>query len=70
VICSNAQIFERREVAGAIGDAERMLGQAGRLLVRMSGTEPKARVMAEGEDEKLVSRAVDDVVAAIEREAS
>ena len=70
VICANAQVLERGDVAGAIGDAERMLGQAGRLLVRMSGTEPKARVMAEGEDEKLVSRAVDDVVAAIEREAS
>lgn len=70
VICANAQVLDRSDVAGAIGDAERMLGQAGRLLVRMSGTEPKARVMAEGEDEKLVSRAVDDVVAAIEREAS
>lgn len=69
VTCADAQVLKRGDVAGAIDEAEKMLGAKGRLLVRMSGTEPKARVMAEGEDEGMVTRAVDGVVAAIEREA-
>ena len=39
------------------------------MLVRKSGTEPVIRVMAEGEDEKLVGRIVDDIAAAIKRKA-
>ena len=34
------------------------LGASGRVLVRKSGTEPLIRVMAEGEDEKLVRAVV------------
>lgn len=41
----------------------------GRILVRKSGTEPLVRVMAEGEDEKLVRKAVDSVCAVIETAA-
>jgi len=36
----------------AIVQAEKSLGQEGRLLVRPSGTEPLLRVMAEGEDQR------------------
>jgi phosphoglucosamine mutase len=36
------------------------------LLVRKSGTEPVIRVMAEGEDEKLVRQIVSDLVAVIQ----
>ncbi|MDD4665807.1 MAG: phosphoglucosamine mutase [Clostridia bacterium] len=36
----------------AIAQAEKSLGQEGRLLVRPSGTEPLLRVMAEGEDQR------------------
>jgi phosphoglucosamine mutase len=64
--CSGAEVLEEAQVAAAIGDAETLLGDSGRLVVRMSGTEPKVRVMAEGEDQALVGRAVDDVVSAIE----
>ena len=42
-----------------------MLGTRGRLLVRKSGTEPVIRVMAEGEDEILVGRVVDELASAI-----
>ena len=53
------------EVKSAIVDGEKRLNGHGRLLVRSSGTEPVIRVMAEGEDEKLVGRIVDDIAAAI-----
>ena len=62
----SAKPLDAREVKEAIRSAEAALGTAGRLLIRKSGTEPVIRVMAEGEDEKLVHRVVDDVAKAIE----
>ena len=50
-----------------IRDHEKKLGDRGRLLIRKSGTEPLIRVMAEGEDEAMIGRAVDDIVQAITR---
>ncbi len=41
-------------IGPAIRDEERKLGARGRLLVRYSGTEPKARIMVEGEERPLV----------------
>ncbi len=61
--------LERPGVKAAIREAEAMLGGGGRLLIRKSGTEPLIRVMAEGADEAVVGRAVDEVVRAIERAA-
>ncbi len=57
------------KVKEAIADGEARLAGTGRVLIRKSGTEPVIRVMAEGEDEGLVGRVVDDVVAAIEHVA-
>jgi phosphoglucosamine mutase len=37
--------------------------------VRKSGTEPVIRVMAEGDDEKLIQSVVHDIAAAIEEAA-
>jgi len=44
---------------------EKLIGQ-GRLLIRKSGTEPLIRVMAEAEDEALMTAVVDDIVGAVE----
>jgi phosphoglucosamine mutase len=51
----------------AIADAISRLGDAGRVLVRPSGTEPALRVMVEGDDEALVSELA-DVLAALAEE--
>jgi phosphoglucosamine mutase len=57
-----------REVMGdpsfqnAIKEAEAKLNGSGRVLVRMSGTEPLLRVMAEGDDRDLVEKIVDDLI--------
>jgi phosphoglucosamine mutase len=57
--------LEATPVVAAIADAERRLGNSGRLLIRKSGTERLIRVMAEGEDEALVTAIVDEICAAI-----
>jgi phosphoglucosamine mutase len=57
--------LETTPVKKAISAGEQRLGETGRLVVRKSGTEPLIRIMAEGEDEKLVRAIVDDIAAAV-----
>ncbi|WP_417721003.1 phosphoglucosamine mutase [Salipiger sp.] len=57
--------LETRGVQGAIAEAEAALSGRGRLLIRKSGTEPLIRVMAECEDEALLTRIVDGIVAEV-----
>jgi phosphoglucosamine mutase len=42
------------EIKKAIADAEKILSDKGRILVRYSGTQPLYRVMVEGQDEKEI----------------
>ena len=58
--------LSRATVRQAIDEAEARLGQDGRLLIRKSGTEPVIRVMAEAEDEGLMTQIVNDIVGAVE----
>ncbi|MEO9896394.1 MAG: phosphoglucosamine mutase [Paracoccaceae bacterium] len=53
-------------VQAAIAESEAQLMGTGRLLIRKSGTEPLIRVMAEAEDENVMTQAVDRVVAAVQ----
>jgi phosphoglucosamine mutase len=53
------------QVKAAIADAEAELAGHGRLVIRKSGTEPKIRVMAEGDDAGQVEQVVDDICAAV-----
>ncbi|WP_298686554.1 phosphoglucosamine mutase [uncultured Sphingomonas sp.] len=61
--------LETEGVKVAIAAAESQLAGTGRLVIRKSGTEPLIRVMAEGEDPRLVQQVVDDVCEAVRRAA-
>ncbi len=57
--------LENAHVLAAIADGEARLNGHGRLLIRKSGTEPVIRVMAEGDDKKLVKAVVEEICAAV-----
>ena len=65
---SKPAIEEHPTLAAAVADAERRMAGEGRVVVRYSGTEPKARVMIEGADAALVESLADELVALFERE--
>jgi phosphoglucosamine mutase len=50
------------------GQIRKKLGREGRVLVRWSGTEPKLRVMLEGERIAQISAFADDLIAAAQRD--
>lgn len=58
----NGQPLENQSVRKVIDEGKIRLGNTGRLVIRPSGTEPVIRVMAEGDDEKLVGTVVKDIV--------
>jgi phosphoglucosamine mutase len=65
----NVKVREKPEIEDhpVLGEAVRAaigeMGGDGRVVVRYSGTEPKARVMIEGPDEITVRRMADDLAA-------
>src|SRR3989339_627393 len=66
-ILINVEVKEKKDLKTlpqarqAIQEAEKRLGPQARLLVRFSGTEPKLRVMTEGEDEALIRQVAQDL---------
>lgn len=64
-----AKPLDKAEVQEALQQAEKTLANSGRLLVRASGTEPLIRVMAEGDDQKMVEKVVDDLCDVITKAA-
>jgi phosphoglucosamine mutase len=52
----------------AVQEAIARMGGDGRVVVRYSGTEPKARVMVEGPDEITVRRVADELADRFRRE--
>ncbi len=55
-------------VRAAVADVERVLGQEGRVLVRFSGTENKARVLVEGQDADAIRAHAERIAAALRAE--
>ncbi|HBO83672.1 MAG: phosphoglucosamine mutase [Deltaproteobacteria bacterium GWC2_42_11] len=70
----NVKVREKRDfnkispVAERIKDVENKLESSGRVFVRYSGTEPLARVMVEGKDEREIKEMADYIAEAIEKE--
>jgi phosphoglucosamine mutase len=60
-------LVELSEVRQMIAAVEADLGDEGRVLVRYSGTERKARVMIEGPDEAHIRERAEDIAAALAR---
>ncbi|HQN64241.1 MAG TPA: phosphoglucosamine mutase [Methylophilus sp.] len=53
----------------AVKDAEKTLNGAGRVLLRASGTEPKIRVMVEGQDAILVRKLAEEIAEVVKQQA-
>jgi phosphoglucosamine mutase len=62
--------LENPEVQQAIQHAEAQLNGSGRLVIRPSGTEPLIRIMAEGDDEAMVSKLVKELVGVVKKAAA
>ena len=62
--------LDDNQVKSAIADATERLGNSGRLVIRPSGTEPLIRVMAEGDDAKMVNAIVDELCGVISKAAA
>jgi phosphoglucosamine mutase len=70
-ILVNVKVKERKDlesvpaIAKRMSEIEKKLDGSGRLLVRYSGTEPKVRVMIEGEDQKEIKTLAEDLAGII-----
>jgi phosphoglucosamine mutase len=69
----NVRVAEKKPIedlsgfSKAVERVESALDGRGRVLVRYSGTEPKARIMVEGDDEKQIREYADDLAEALRR---
>ncbi len=59
---------EIKAVQAALASAEEKLGKRGRILLRYSGTEPKARVMVECEDAGVCQSVAENVAETVKKE--
>lgn len=57
--------LQAASIAQAVKNSERKLGDAGRVILRASGTEPVVRVTVEGESEPLIQQQAEQIAAAV-----
>ncbi|WP_158811476.1 phosphoglucosamine mutase [Beijerinckia sp. L45] len=61
----SGRALPEEKIASVVAEGRVRLGSGGRLVIRLSGTEPVVRVMGEGDDFALVESVVDDVCEAL-----
>ena len=72
-VLKNARVTDKRaaqddaDVRAAVKAVADELGNAGRILVRESGTEPLVRVMVEAESDEICTKYVDSVLDVIRK---
>jgi phosphoglucosamine mutase len=72
-VLENVQVADKRPIEElpsfmqAVERAEKEFDGRGRILVRYSGTEPKARVMVEGDDERRVAELAKELAGELKR---
>ena len=62
--------LQEKMITNAIQEVENELGNAGRVLLRESGTEPLVRVMVEGQDSHVVARLAEQIATAVREVAA
>lgn len=62
------QFYNNDAIKEATKEAKERLADTGRVLVRVSGTEPLVRVMVEGEDEALIADIAHTIAGLVEKE--
>jgi len=60
----------REDIVSAVRKAESELGEAGRVLLRASGTEPLIRVMTEGQDAQTIARIANELAVVVENSSA
>lgn len=60
--------FTNQDIKNKIDDVKKQLGEDGRILVRLSGTEPLVRVMLEGIDKEMITRLANETAELIRNE--
>jgi len=65
---NTSKLKNNKAIDRAVADAEKTLGDLGRVLLRPSGTEPVVRVMVEGREESMVGPLVKKLAEIVEAE--
>jgi len=65
-LTERVDVMQNPVIQAAVEAATQRLGKAGRINVRMSGTEPKVRVMVEAEDETIMLSIGDELAEVIQ----
>lgn len=60
-----ARFADDAEIKLAVENSEKLLGNDGRILVRVSGTEPLIRIMVEGKDNSLIQKIANDIASVV-----